>query len=145
MGEIRLGSADPFAAPLIDPNYLSTEDDRQVAVESLRLVRRIIGGKALAPFQPEEYKPGAHIVSDEEIAKSAGDVGTTIFHPVGTAKMGPESDPTAVVDGRLNVIGFTGLAVADASVMPSITSGNTNAPTLMIAEKGAEMMLADAR
>jgi len=145
IGEIRLGSADPFAAPLIDPNYLSTEDDRQVAVDSLRLVRRIIGGKALAPFQPEEYKPGAHIVSDEEIAKSAGDVGTTIFHPVGTAKMGPDSDPTAVVDGRLNVIGFEGLAVADASVMPSITSGNTNAPTLMIAEKGAEMMLADAR
>jgi choline dehydrogenase len=142
-GEIRLGSADPFAAPLIDPNYLATEDDRQVAVDSLKLVRRIINAPALQPFSPQEYKPGAHITSDEDIATAAGDIGTTIFHPVGTAKMGPASDATAVVDPRLTVIGFEGLSIADASVMPSITSGNTNAPVLMIAEKAAEMILSE--
>ncbi len=145
VGEIRLGAADPFAPPLIAPNYLSTQDDLQVAVESLRLVRRIISGKAMAPFAPEEYKPGAHLTTDDELATAAGDVGTTIFHPVGTARMGAQGDPGAVVDARLNVIGFEGLAVADASVMPSIPSGNTNAPTLMIAEKGAEMILAEGR
>lgn len=145
VGEIRLASPDPFAPPVIDPDYLSTEDDRQVAVESLRLVRRIVASPALGPFSPEEYKPGAHLTSDTELVQAAGDVGTTIFHPVGTAKMGPESDPSAVVNGRLEVLGVEGLSVADASVMPSITSGNTNAPVLMIAEKAAEFLRQDAR
>lgn len=144
-GEIRLGAPDPFAPPVIDPNYLSTEDDRQVAVESLRLVRRIVGAPAMAPFSPEEYKPGAHFNSDAELVQAAGEVGTTIFHPVGTAKMGPQSDPSAVVNGRLEVLGVEGLSVADASVMPSITSGNTNAPVLMIAEKAAEFALEAGR
>ena len=144
-GEIRLDSPDPFAPPVIDPNYLATEEDRQVAVESIRLVRKIVGAKALSRFEPEEYKPGAHLTSDGDLATAAGDIGTTIFHPVGTARMGRADDPNAVVDGRLSVIGVEGLSVVDASVMPSITSGNTNSPTLMIAEKGAEMILADTR
>ena len=144
-GEIRLESPDPFAAPVIDPNYLSTEEDRQVAVESLRLVRKIVGSKALARYKPEEYKPGAHLTSDGDLVKAAGDIGTTIFHPVGTAKMGGKDDPMAVVDERLSVIGIDGLSVVDASIMPTITSGNTNSPVLMIAEKGAEMILADDR
>ncbi|MCA0400191.1 MAG: GMC family oxidoreductase N-terminal domain-containing protein [Proteobacteria bacterium] len=144
-GEVRLASADPFAPPVIDPNYLSTGEDRQVAVESLRLVRRIVGGKALAPFRPEEYRPGAHLESDGELVHAAGDIGTTIFHPVGTARMGDATDRHAVVDSRLSVIDVEGLSVVDASVMPDITSGNTNAPTMMIAEKGAEMILKDSR
>ncbi len=142
-GEIRLAGPDPFAAPVIDPNYLSTDEDRQVAVDSIRLARRIVGAKALQPFSPEEFRPGAHLTSDGDLAKAAGDIGTTIFHPVGTARMGRADDRTAVVDERLSVIGVEGLSVADASVMPFITSGNTNSPTLMIAEKGAEMILAD--
>jgi choline dehydrogenase len=144
-GEIRLESPDPFAAPIIDPNYLSTEEDRTVAVESIRLVRDIVGGEALKPFAPEEYKPGAHLTTDGDLAAAAGDIGTTIFHPVGTARMGRADDRHAVVDDRLAVIGVEGLSVVDASVMPTITSGNTNSPTLMIAEKGAEMILADCR
>ena len=144
-GEIRLESADPFASPVIDPNYLSTEEDRHVAVESIRLVRQVVGAKALARFKPEEYKPGAHLTSDGDLVKAAGDIGTTIFHPVGTARMGKASDRNAVVDERLSVICVEGLSVVDASVMPTITSGNTNSPTLMIAEKGAEMILADCR
>ena len=142
-GEIRLAGPDPFAAPVIDPNYLSTDEDRQVAVDSIRLARRIVGAKALQPFSPEEFRPGAHLTSDGDLAKAAGDIGTTIFHPVGTARMGRADDRTAVVDERLSVIGVEGLSIADASVMPFITSGNTNSPTLMIAEKGAEMILAD--
>ena len=144
-GEIRLAGPDPFAVPVIDPNYLSTEEDREVAVESLRLVRKIVGARALQRFRPEEYKPGAHLTSDGDLATAAGDIGTTIFHPVGTARMGKASDRLAVVDERLAVIGVEGLSVVDASVMPTITSGNTNSPTLMIAEKGAEMILADDR
>ncbi|KAF0231778.1 MAG: glucose-methanol-choline [Beijerinckiaceae bacterium] len=144
-GEIRLESPDPFAPPVIDPNYLSTEEDRQVAVDSLRLVRKIVGAEALKRFAPEEYKPGAHLTSDGDLAQAAGDIGTTIFHPVGTARMGQADDIHAVVDARLRVIGVEGLSVVDASVMPVITSGNTNSPTLMIAEKGAEMILADSR
>ena len=142
-GEIRLAGPDPFAAPVIDPNYLSTDEDRQVAVDSIRLARRIVGAKALQPFSPEEFRPGAHLTSDGDLGKAAGDIGTTIFHPVGTARMGRADDRTAVVDERLSVIGVEGLSVADASVMPFITSGTTNSPTLMIAEKGAEMILAD--
>jgi choline dehydrogenase-like flavoprotein len=144
-GSIHLESAEPGAMPAIQPNYLSTEEDRSVAVASLKKVREIAAQPALAPFDPQEYKPGAHLTSDEELLNAAGDLGTTIFHPVGTAKMGTDADPLAVTDERLRVRGVDGLRVVDASVMPRITSGNTNSPTIMIAEKGAEMVLADAR
>lgn len=144
-GTIRLSSADPFAAPEIDPNYLSTEDDRQVAVDSLRLVRKIVGQQALQRYKPEEYRPGPSLQSDEDLTRAAGEIGTTIFHPVGTARMGLADDPMAVVDSRLSVIGCEGLTIADASVMPTITSGNTNSPVLMIAEKAAEFLLSADR
>ncbi|MCZ8375341.1 MAG: GMC family oxidoreductase N-terminal domain-containing protein [Beijerinckiaceae bacterium] len=144
-GEIRLASADPFEAPVIDPNYLATDEDRQVAADSLRLVRRIVASEALRAFEPEEYRPGPDIRSEADLIRAAGDLGTTIFHPVGTARMGRRDDPQAVVDERLAVIGVEGLRVIDASVMPTITSGNTNSPTLMIAEKGAAMLMADTR
>lgn len=145
-GSIHIRSADPTDKPVIAPNYLATDEDRQVAADSLRVTRRLMAQPALAPYRPEEYLPGPVIGDDaESLAKAAGDIGTTIFHPVGTAKMGLASDPLAVVDERLRVIGIDGLRVADASVMPTITSGNTNTPTLMIAEKGARMILEDAR
>lgn len=145
-GSIHIRSADPADKPVIAPNYLATDEDRQVAADSLRVTRRLMSQPALAPYRPEEYLPGPVIGDDaESLAKAAGDIGTTIFHPVGTAKMGLASDPMAVVDERLRVIGIDGLRVADASVMPTITSGNTNTPTLMIAEKGARMILEDAR
>ena len=140
-GEVRLASADPSAAPVIAPNYLSTEEDRQVAVESLRLVRKIVRSEALARYNPQEFRPGAHIEDDAGLAQAAGEIGTTIFHPVGTAKMGRVDDPMAVVNGALSVIGIENLSIVDASVMPDITSGNTNSPVLMIAEKGAEIIL----
>jgi choline dehydrogenase len=143
-GHVTLRSPDPAEAPAIAPRYLSTDDDRRVAAEGLRLTRRIIAQPALAPYRPNEIKPGVQFQSDAELAQLAGDIGTTIFHPVGTAKMGPAGDPQAVVDARLRVHGVAGLRVVDASVMPTITSGNTNAPTLMIAERGAEWVLADA-
>jgi choline dehydrogenase len=130
---------------VIDPNYLATDDDRQVAADSLRLVRRIVAADALKPYAPEEFRPGPAVQSEAELIKAAGDLGTTIFHPVGTARMGRRDDAMAVVDERLSVIGTERLSVVDASVMPTITSGNTNSPTLMIAEKGAAMILADAR
>jgi choline dehydrogenase-like flavoprotein len=135
---------DPLAAPEIRPNYLSTVEDARVAVDSIRLARRIAAAPALAPFRPEEYLPGAAAESDAELTVAAGDIGTTIFHPVGTAKMGHADDPTAVVDASLKLRGVGGIRVADASVMPRITSGNTAAPTMMIAEKAAAMILADA-
>lgn len=144
-GEVRITSPDPFAAPLIAPNYLSTDRDRQVAARGLQLTRRIVGADALRRFEPEEIKPGPSYRTEEELARAAGEIGTTIFHPVGTCKMGPASDPMAVVDARLRCHRVPGLRVVDASVMPTITSGNTNAPTLMIAEKAAGMMLADRR
>jgi len=145
-GRLRLRSPDPAAAPAIKPNYLATDEDRRVAADSLRVVRRIAAQPALRQFRPEEYLPGTAIGDDDaSLVKAAGDVGTTIFHPVGTAKMGLASDPFAVVDERLRVFGLEGLRVVDASVMPSITSGNTNAPTMMIAEKGAAMILDDAQ
>jgi choline dehydrogenase len=140
-GAVSLASADPRAAPRIAPNYLATEADRAVAADAIRLTRRIVASAPLAPFQPAEYLPGASLSSDADLARAAGDIGTTIFHPVGTAKMGPAADPAAVVDATLRVHGLDGLRVIDASVMPTITSGNTNAPTLMIAEKGAEFVL----
>jgi choline dehydrogenase len=126
------------------PNYLSTDEDRKVAVDSLRVTRRIVAQPALARYRPRELKPGVEFESDADLAKLAGDIGTTIFHPVGTAKMGPAADPMAVVDARLRVHGVPGLRVVDASVMPTITSGNTNAPTLMIAERAAEWIRAGA-
>ncbi|MGU3495999.1 GMC family oxidoreductase [Xanthobacteraceae bacterium A53D] len=146
-GTIRLKSADPAAPPEIRPNYLATEDDRQVAADSIRVARRIVAQPALTPYMPDELLPGSAIRSDDEaaLARAAGDVGTTIFHPVGTAKMGLASDPLAVVDARLKVFGIEGLRVVDASIMPTITSGNTNSPTIMIGEKGARMILEDAR
>jgi choline dehydrogenase len=129
-------------APAIAPNYLSTPEDRQVAADSLRVTRRIVGQPALAKYQPEEFKPGVQFQTDEELARLAGDIATTIFHPVGTTKMGRADDPMAVVDSHLRVRGVTGLRVVDAGVMPLITSGNTNSPTLMIAEKAAEWIQA---
>ncbi|HZW48331.1 MAG TPA: GMC family oxidoreductase N-terminal domain-containing protein [Microvirga sp.] len=142
-GSIRIRSGNATDAPSIRPNYLSAPEDQQVAVDSLRLVRHIVSMPALQKYRPEEYKPGAHLTTHDELLNGARDIGTTIFHPVGTAKMGPENDPMAVTDERLRVRGIEGLRVIDASVMPTITSGNTNSPTLMIAEKGAAMILED--
>jgi choline dehydrogenase-like flavoprotein len=145
-GTLTLKSADPAAAPAIAPNYLSTPEDRQVAADSIRVTRAIVAQPALAQYSPQEYLPGPQVGEDEAaLEHAAGDIGTTIFHPVGTARMGRDDDPRAVVDARLRVIGLEGLRVADASVMPSITSGNTNSPTMMIAEKGAAMIVEDQR
>jgi choline dehydrogenase len=144
-GHLTLHFADPAAPPAIAPNYLSTDEDRRVAADSIRAVRRIAAQPALAPYHPDEFLPGPAIGDDEAtLVKAAGDIGTTIFHPVGTAKMGRASDPRAVVDATLRVIGLDRLRVIDASVMPTITSGNTAAPTMMIAEKGAAMILSGA-
>ncbi len=142
-GSVHARSRDPDAPPRIAPNYLAAEEDRHVAVDAIRLSRRIAAAPALARYRPQEILPGPALQSDEELARAAGDIGTTIFHPIGTAKMGIESDPMAVTDGRLRVRGVTGLRVVDASVMPSITSGNTNSPTMMIADKAAAIILAD--
>jgi choline dehydrogenase len=146
-GHVRLRSRDPAAAPMIKPNYLSTDEDRRIAAKSIQLTRRIVAQPALAPYKPAEYLPGDSARNDDEAAlvKAAGDIGTTIFHPVGTAKMGLASDPFMVVDGDLRAAGVDRLRVIDASVMPTITSGNTNAPTMMIAEKGAAAIRAAAR
>jgi len=144
-GSTHAASADPRAAPVIKPNYLSALADRRVAVDSIRLARRLAAAPSLARYAPRELMPGASLQSDDELERAAGEIGTTIFHPVGTAKMGLAQDPYAVVDERLRVHGLDGLRVADASVMPRITSGNTGSPTMMIAEKAAEMILADAR
>ncbi len=143
-GVIRLRSSDPAAAPIIAPNYLDTEADRRVAADAIRVTRRLMSQPALQPFHPQEYLPGPGVGDDDaSLAKAAGDIGTTIFHPVGTAKMGLPSDPLAVVDERLRVFGLEGLRVIDASVMPTITSGNTNTPTIMIADRGARFVLED--
>jgi choline dehydrogenase-like flavoprotein len=139
-GSIHAVSADPAAAPAIQPNYLSTPEDERVAVDALRLVRRIVAQPPLQRFHPQELKPGEDVASPEAMLDAARRLSTTIFHPVGTAKMGLASDPMAVVDSRLRVFGVEGLRIADASVMPTITSGNTNSPTMMIAEKAARMM-----
>jgi choline dehydrogenase-like flavoprotein len=145
-GSVRLRSADPQAPPLIAPNYLSTAQDRSIAADGIRAARRIIAQSAMQCFAPQELLPGAQVGDDtESLAKAAGDIGTTIFHPVGTAKMGVAADSDAVVDARLRVHGIEGLRVIDASIMPTITSGNTNTPTAMIAERGARMIIEDAR
>ncbi|GAB3500079.1 GMC family oxidoreductase N-terminal domain-containing protein [Curvibacter fontanus] len=143
-GSIRIRSQRFEDAPAIAPNYLSTEEDRKVAADSLRVTRRIVEQPALAKYQPQEWKPGVQYQSDADLARLAGDIATTIFHPVGTTRMGRADDPMAVVDPQLRVRGIRGLRVADAGVMPTITSGNTNSPTLMIAERAAHWMIADA-
>ncbi|WP_334120474.1 GMC family oxidoreductase [Limnobacter sp.] len=140
-GSVHIKSVGFDEAPAISPNYLSTAEDQQVAADSLRVTRNIAQQPALAKYKPEEFKPGVEFQTDEELVRLAGDIATTIFHPVGTAKMGSANDPAAVVDSRLRVIGVKHLRIADASVMPTITSGNTNSPTLMIAEKAARWVL----
>jgi len=144
-GSVHAASADPAAAPVIAPNYLSTDHDRRVAANALRLTRRIAASPALARYAPHEILPGLAFQTDEELQEAAGNVGTTIFHPVGTCRMGRADDPDAVVDSRLRVRGVDALRVVDASVMPCITSGNTNSPTLMIAERAAQMLREDRR
>ena len=145
-GTIRLRSSDPSAKPVIAPNYLATYEDRLVAADAIRVTRRLMRQSALKTFKPEEFLPGPAVGDDDaSLAKAAGDIGTTIFHPVGTAKMGIASDPLAVVDERLRLRGLQGLRVIDASIMPTITSGNTNTPTIMIAEKAARMVIEDGR
>jgi choline dehydrogenase len=145
---VRIQSPDFSAAPAIAPNYLSTEADRKIAADSLRVTRNIVAQPALKKFAPQEFKPGVQFQTDAELAQLAGDIATTIFHPVGTTKMGRTSgagsDPMAVVDSRLKVRGVAGLRVVDAGVMPLITSGNTNSPTLMIAEKAAQWIFEEA-
>jgi choline dehydrogenase len=141
-GSVHIKSPDPTQPPVIAPNYLATDHDRHVAANGLRLTRRIVAAPAFARYHPEEVAPGAQFQSEEELAAAAGRIGTTIFHPVGTAKMGTRDDPAAVVDSELRVLGIDGLRVIDASVMPTITAGNTNSPTLMIAERGAELIRA---
>jgi len=143
-GSVSLGDADARTPPVIRPNYLATPEDRRVAVAAIRLTRRIMSAPALARFAPREYLPGDAVADDAALARAAGDIGTTIFHPVGTCRMGLAEDPQAVVDPELRVRGIAGLRVIDASVMPSITSGNTAAPTMMIAEKGAALLRAAA-
>ena len=140
-GHVRITSPDYRQAPQIAPNYLSTDGDRRTAVNAIRLARRIMAQNALARYAPEEMRPGADRVSDEDLSKAAGDIGTTIFHPVSTVRMGTE--PDAPLDAQLRLKGLDGLRVVDASVMPVITSGNTNAPTIMIAEKAADMILSN--
>ena len=142
-GHVRIKAPDPLQAPAITLNYLSAAEDLEVAVAGLRFTRRIMAAQALSKFEPEEWKPGSDVESDDDLERAARDLGTTIFHPVGTCKMG--HDELAVVDDRLAVHGIAGLRVIDASIMPRISSGNTNAPTVMIAEKGAEYILEDAR
>jgi len=139
-GSVHINSRDVMAKPLIQPNYLSTSEDQQVAIDSIRLTRKIVAQMPLQKFSPQEIKPGDTLQNDDELMRAAGDIGTTIFHPVGTCKMGSSNDPMAVLDADLKVRGILGLRVVDASVMPSITSGNTAAPTMMIAERVADLL-----
>jgi choline dehydrogenase len=142
-GSVHIVSSDVYKAPQIKPNYLSTEEDRRVAIDSLKLTRRILACPAFKQYGPEEYKPGNQYQSDQHLIDAAGDIGTTIFHPVGTCKMGRIDDPMSVLDSELRVKGIDGLRVVDASVMPYIISGNTAAPTMMIAERLAELLSVD--
>ena len=149
-GSVAIKNADFRTAPAIAPNYLSTPEDRQVAADSLRITRQIVAQPALARYQPEEYKPGLQYQSDEELARLAGDIATTIFHPVGTTRMGRVDDPLAVLDAQMRVRDgrggvVAGLRVVDAGAMPTITSGNTNSPTLMMAEMAAQWIIEASR
>jgi choline dehydrogenase len=139
-GHVRIASGDPYAAPKITANYLSTSEDRKIAADALKLTRKIAAAPALRKYDPQEFKPGADHQTEEQLVKAASDIGTTIFHPVGTCKMGRADDPMAVVDSELRVKGVARLRVIDASIMPTITSGNTNSPTIMIAEKAAALI-----
>jgi choline dehydrogenase len=141
-GHVHILSPDPRQPPAIVPNYLSEQPDRDTVVAALKVARKIAGSPALSDLIAEEYMPGNDVNSDEELLEFARETGVTIFHPVGTCKMG--SDESSVVDHRLRVHGMKGLRVVDASIMPSITSGNTNAPVIMIAEKASDMILEDA-
>jgi choline dehydrogenase len=138
-GTVRILSTDPYVAPEIAPNYLSTDGDRRVAARAISLTRKIMAQNAMQRYSPQELRPGLDAQTEAELIDAAGRIGTTIFHPVGTARMG--TDPESVVDTQLRVRGVEGLRVADASIMPTIVSGNTNSPTLMIAEKAAAMIL----
>jgi choline dehydrogenase len=143
-GHVRIATPDPRAHPAIAPNYLATAEDRKVAADSIRLTRRIVTGtEALRKYEPEEFMPGPQFQSDDALVAAAGNIGTTIFHPVGTCRMGRADDVAAVVDPRLRVRGIGQLRVIDASIMPTITSGNTNTPTVMIAERGARILKDD--
>src|SRR4029077_11600099 len=142
-GSLHAARSGANEQPKIVTNYLATADDGLVAADAIRLARRIVASPALARYRPVERKPGPQFTSNAELMRAAGDIGTTIFHPVGTCKMGSDGDPRAVTNARLQLRGVEGLRVVDASAMPTITSGNTNAPTMMIAEKAAEMILAD--
>jgi choline dehydrogenase len=141
-GWVRIKSPDPASYPEIKLNYLKEEDDRRIAVDAMRFTRRIMAAKVLAKYQPQEYRPGMSVQDDASLEKAAGELGTTIFHPVGTCKMG--NDPLAVVDDELRVRGVGRLRVIDASIFPRITSGNTNAPTYAVAERGARLILKGA-
>jgi choline dehydrogenase len=143
-GSVRIRGADVHAPPRIAPNYLTTDEDRRVVADSLRLTRRIVAQPALAKYSPRELLPGPGFVNDEDLVREGGNIATTIFHPVGTARMGRTDDPNAVLDSHLRVRAVDGLRVVDASIMPTITSGNTASPTLMIAEKAARWILQDA-
>src|SRR6185436_6802276 len=138
-------SPDVSDAPLIDPNFLGTEEDMQVASDSLRLTRRIVAQPALAPFKPQEFRPGPELTTEADLRRAAAAMCATIFHPAGTAAMGADGDAMAVLDERMRVRGVERLRVIDTSAMPRLVSGNTNAPTIMMAEKGAAMILEDAR
>jgi choline dehydrogenase len=140
-GEIRLKSPDLAVPPAIRPNYLSTEEDRAVAADSIRVTRRICAAPALARYITQELRPGPAVQDEAGLVKAAGELGTTIFHPAGTCKMGPADDAGAVVSPELRVHGIDGLRVVDASIMPTITSGNTNSPAIMIAERAADLIL----
>jgi len=142
-GTVRLNSSQPEDTPFIAPHYLETVADRQIAVQSLRQLRQIVAQPALSPYYPQEWKPGAHITNDEDLLKHVGDIANTIFHPVGTTKMGRDDDKLAVVDSRLRLRAVDALRIVDAGIMPKIVSGNTNAPVLMIAEKAAGWIIQD--
>jgi choline dehydrogenase len=142
-GSLRIGSADPAAAPEIRINYLATETDRAAFIEGLKILRGILAAPALKPFTVEEVDPGVKVASDEDLLNFCRRTGSTVYHPASTCRMG--NDPLAVVDQRLRVRGIEGLRVVDASIMPDLMSGNTNAPTIMIAEKASDMILQDAR
>jgi choline dehydrogenase len=141
-GSVHLQSPSPFDSPLIAPNYLSTDEDRSVAVRALRLTREIMRQPAMAAYQPREFRPGLECQTEEALVDCAGRIGTTIFHPVGTCAMGPKKDPTRVLDSRFRVRGVDNLRVVDGSAMPTVTSGNTNSPILMMAERAAEWIAA---